>query len=1260
MQRERPELFTMSLAVGPTRVEMRVRLTMPYGHRWAKSNFEKLANGRNHSICRRSVDKSNQKFFLREPKLLELASRDSEQRFPLFAIIFVDTHASWKVSPLCSPLPEVVQTNSLESLSPSNMNGSEPTSSLLFMVGLHAANADSARLNSSCISSETGSSDQSESSNKLSDPPVSLSSTLPDCLTSGNSSGSVCDNPSVVGSDFLVNNYPKVDRRVERNPRKKGKKKGKQYKRNAPRKVLTESNVQHDEISCNSLSSSGRHLDNNLSDEAATSGSFITDTSVEKDDSTHNTKFVDCSTSLLSCTSYSDEMDGFETVTSPQRLAGDELGSNTSGSCAIKDAEMVPFKLDRSTKKDHFRENNICHDNFSCISMCNNNNPVVDSSLDGCNSDIGENSSDDTAMRLVIKDESGPSSSEGEIISPSEELMHCDTSSHATADLCNLETHVSKDNSSSDAYLSNDVLDACSSTERVDCSSQAGSSNDFHPVIYERRGRRSRRMIGHGNLNGANGSITAKIHSHTGEDINYSIWQKVQKNEKNECVSKANNVSVLYAQHDVSSKDTKMKMKPDKFIGQKQRQSGITCKYPKAEPSQVSSRGAKTSPTLSKATFGSAKNKSSSVIKHANQNHLSGSYIGKGDMPNSPKHHFQQKECRHNSPFEGLNKHSSTGFGSHSNSSSQRCLSKLTDSIDCCLGHSEKEISVLMGAAPQGIVCDGIRHLDVAAAFSEIDHMATTSNQFGQRQIDANCENGTTKHSKDIQEDLSSVGIEDYGCTKPNIESHREANSLSSNGSPIQKWVPVGRKDSITSDMGYLDCLKVSVMDEAVLDHSYPKTAEVEDVNKDGDISNSEANKLTNKLSTYPSSTEVLDIHAVINCQTHKIEDKEFIGFETDLDKIIGAVKNAYELQTAVESVQLVTGSPVADFEKFLFSAAPVIGRTQYSRSCNSCSHERLKDSSLCWHEIPNISLKSIWQWYEELGCFGLEVKAHDFYNSRRLRNGCHEFTAYFVPYLSAVQLFGISRSTKYCNLNGQSARASEGNKTAKSLGSLPIFSMLLPQPTKDKGARFSDSSSSAKVGFFDKGIDVDHEEIIFEYFESEQPPWRHPLYEKIKELVASGSSSDSRMFGDPSKLESVKLHDLHPASWYCIAWYPIYRIPDGSFHAAFLTYHSLGHFVHRSSPESGHGLSEDVVSPVVGLQTYNHKGESWFQPRHMNSKVVQSEDVSNSDTSELIKERLRTLRQTASVMARAVVSKGNQRYVNRHPDYNFFVSRSG
>jgi len=53
----------------------------------------------------------------------------------------------------------------------------------------------------------------------------------------------------------------------------------------------------------------------------------------------------------------------------------------------------------------------------------------------------------------------------------------------------------------------------------------------------------------------------------------------------------------------------------------------------------------------------------------------------------------------------------------------------------------------------------------------------------------------------------------------------------------------------------------------------------------------------------------------------------------------------------------------------------------------------------------------------------------------------------------------------------------------------------------------------------------------------------------------------------------------------YCVAWYPIYRIPDGKFQAAFLTYHSLGHWIHQSSSADG-----AVVLPVIGLQSYNAK----------------------------------------------------------------------
>lgn len=56
----------------------------------------------------------------------------------------------------------------------------------------------------------------------------------------------------------------------------------------------------------------------------------------------------------------------------------------------------------------------------------------------------------------------------------------------------------------------------------------------------------------------------------------------------------------------------------------------------------------------------------------------------------------------------------------------------------------------------------------------------------------------------------------------------------------------------------------------------------------------------------------------------------------------------------------------------------------------------------------------------------------------------------------------------------------------------------------------------------------------------------------------------------------------------YSVAWYPIYRIPDGNFRAAFLTYHSLGHLVHRNAKFDSPSVDACVVSPVVGLQSYN------------------------------------------------------------------------
>lgn len=58
----------------------------------------------------------------------------------------------------------------------------------------------------------------------------------------------------------------------------------------------------------------------------------------------------------------------------------------------------------------------------------------------------------------------------------------------------------------------------------------------------------------------------------------------------------------------------------------------------------------------------------------------------------------------------------------------------------------------------------------------------------------------------------------------------------------------------------------------------------------------------------------------------------------------------------------------------------------------------------------------------------------------------------------------------------------------------------------------------------------------------------------------------------------------------FCVAWYPVYRVPRGNFRAAFLTYHSLGKLVHKKCSMDTNDGHTQVVSPVVGLQSYNDK----------------------------------------------------------------------
>lgn len=46
----------------------------------------------------------------------------------------------------------------------------------------------------------------------------------------------------------------------------------------------------------------------------------------------------------------------------------------------------------------------------------------------------------------------------------------------------------------------------------------------------------------------------------------------------------------------------------------------------------------------------------------------------------------------------------------------------------------------------------------------------------------------------------------------------------------------------------------------------------------------------------------------------------------------------------------------------------------------------------------------------------------------------------------------------------------------------------------------------------------------------------------------------DGQLFSD------VYLKDVHPSSWYAVAWYPLYSIPEGKLKTSFLTFHAFVH----------------------------------------------------------------------------------------------------
>lgn len=308
---------------------------------------------------------------------------------------------------------------------------------------------------------------------------------------------------------------------------------------------------------------------------------------------------------------------------------------------------------------------------------------------------------------------------------------------------------------------------------------------------------------------------------------------------------------------------------------------------------------------------------------------------------------------------------------------------------------------------------------------------------------------------------------------------------------------------------------------------------------------------------------------------------------------------------------------------------------------------------------MPYFNLGDLWTSFDEWSAYGAGVPLS-------LPSG-ETVVQYYVPYLSALQIYlrsGCSLFSKTRRLGDDSDLSDTGdvkdNSSDSSCGNENEKAYRLAAIMKQSGADgystgeacdtascvSSETISSSEEGA-SEGRDR-HGDLVLEYFERSSPYGRAPLAGKISELAA----------GFPQLL-SLHSNDLSSASWFSVAWYPIYRIPTGptmrDLATCFLTFHSLwtplmpddaisgGISSHSEgiketeehtirNPSSWRIDSEKVELPAFGLASYKLRGPFWASAAP-EDKTRASSLASSADS------WLKHLRV-------------------QHPDFDFFASR--
>ncbi|XP_009347366.2 uncharacterized protein LOC103939038 [Pyrus x bretschneideri] len=329
--------------------------------------------------------------------------------------------------------------------------------------------------------------------------------------------------------------------------------------------------------------------------------------------------------------------------------------------------------------------------------------------------------------------------------------------------------------------------------------------------------------------------------------------------------------------------------------------------------------------------------------------------------------------------------------------------------------------------------------------------------------------------------------------------------------------------------------------------------------------------------------------------------------------------------------------SNATNLDRFLEYTTPVVVAQYFPKT--SVEGWRTRESEL----HPYFVLGDLWESFKEWSAYGAGVPL--------VLNGSDSVIQYYVPYLSAIQLYvdpskpstRIRRPGDESDAESSRETSSNGSSdygTKRGFNNVPYSALSWQNAADVNGHGWNKTLPRNKPlngsSSDESGEACNPSELIFEYMEHDQPFGREPLVDKISVLASQFP-----------ELRTYRSCDLSPSSWLSVAWYPIYRIPTGptlqSLDACFLTFHSLSIPTKGASADRlqcGGARSRDnqnadfkLSLPILGLASYKFKVSFW------NPNGVYKCPKADS------------LLQAADNWLRRL-------QVN-HPDFNFFVSHS-